>query len=111
MSAGAWAVKKLGGEEWGHIRKLIIDPLTRQLSFADILVAQTKQVVRLPWSYLEVKQDGIFLKPATQSGATAMPPTDQSLVALDVPTNVPGKLRPTKTASPFRPNPGSRSRP
>ena len=50
MNTQTWTVKKPGGEDLGCIRKLIIDSHTRQLTFADIALTQTNQLVRLPWT-------------------------------------------------------------
>ncbi|HKN86851.1 MAG TPA: hypothetical protein VJV04_08335 [Nitrospiraceae bacterium] len=89
-----WVVKKPGGEEWGSIRNLIIDPNSRQLSYADVAVIQTNQVVRLPWTDIEVTHEGIFLKrthmPLLNTAPCPSIPT--SLDILAVPIRVPGKI-------------------
>jgi hypothetical protein len=93
MSTEDWIVKKLGGEEWGSIRNLIIDSDSRQLSYADIALTQTNEVVRLPWTDLEITHEGIFLKPTHMPLNTATcssHPT--SLDILPVPIRVPGKI-------------------
>jgi len=89
-----WVVKKPGGEEWGSIRNLIIDSNSRELSYADIAVIQTNQVVRLPWAAMEVTHEGIFLKrthtPLLNEAPYSSNPT--SLDILAVPIRVPGKI-------------------
>lgn len=94
MKGQTWTVKKSGGEDVGCIRKLIIDSHTRQLTFADIALAQTNQLVRIPWEHLDVRQDGIFLKLSDQSLTASQPPSPNitSLDTLEVPIQIPGKL-------------------
>jgi hypothetical protein len=94
MHLKSWIVKKAGGEDWGCIKKLLIDSRTRQLSYADVALNQNNQIVRVPWSELEVRQEGIFLK------AMDLPPVSatncsspfSSLDILEVPTHVAGKI-------------------
>lgn len=89
-----WVVKEPGGEEWGSIRNLIIDSKSRQLSYADVAVIQTNQVVRLPWTDIDVTPEGIFLKrthtPLVNTAPSSSNPT--SLDILPVPIRVPGKI-------------------
>jgi hypothetical protein len=94
MSREDWVVKKLCGEEWGSIRNLIIDSDSRQLSYADVALTQTNEVVRLPWTDLEITHEGIFLKrahsPYVNTATCFFHPT--SLDILAVPIRVPGKI-------------------
>jgi hypothetical protein len=94
MNMDAWIVKKAGGEELGSIRKLIIDSNTRQLSYADVALTQTNQLVRLPWTELDVRHEGIFLKPThlPLENAVNCPSHAASLDVLEVPIRVPGKI-------------------
>ena len=97
MNMETWVVKKAGGEELGYIRKLIIDSKTRQLSYADVALTQTSQLVRLPWTELEVRHEGIFLKSAHVAFENAMncpshPAHPASRDVLEVPIRVPGKI-------------------
>lgn len=89
-----WVVKKPNGEEWGNIRNLIIDTNSRQLSYADVAVIQSNQLVRLAWTDIEVTHEGIFLKQAHLPLANTMPcgSNPASLDILAVPTRVPGKI-------------------
>jgi len=104
MNTQTWTVKKPGGEDLGCIRKLIIDSHTRQLTFADIALTQTNQLVRLPWTELEARQDGIFLKlnEASLGTAVASPATETtSLDTLEVPIQVPGKIGQSRRVHPL----------
>jgi len=88
-----WVVKRLGGKEWGSIRSLIIDSTSRQLSYADVALTETNQVVRLPWSDLEVTHEGIFLKSTHIPLNTIMCSAQSaSLDILKVPIRIPGKI-------------------
>jgi hypothetical protein len=61
MNTDTWVVRTLGGEEWGFIKRLIIDPITRQIKEADIILAETGKVVRIPWDNLDLQSEGIRL--------------------------------------------------
>src|SRR5687768_18470943 len=94
MNMGTWIVKNAGGEELGSIRKLMIDSNTRQLSYADMALTQTNQLVRLPWTELDVRHEGIFLKSTHLPPMNALncPSRDASLDVLDVPIRITGKI-------------------
>jgi hypothetical protein len=94
MNMGTWIVKNAGGEELGSIRKLMIDSNTRQLSYADVALTQTNQLVRLPWTELDVRHEGIFLKSTHLPLMNALncPSRDASLDVLDVPVRITGKI-------------------
>lgn len=64
MNTDAWVVRTLGGEEWGFIKRLIIDPMTRQIKEADVILAETGKVVRIPWDNLDLQNEGIKLSVA-----------------------------------------------
>ncbi|WP_447986201.1 hypothetical protein [Nitrospira sp. Nam74] len=94
MNTDNWIVKKAGGEEFGSIRKLIIDSNTRELSYADVMLAQTNELVRLPWTELDVRHEGIFLKPThlpVENDVNA-PSHPGSLDVLDIPIKMAGKI-------------------
>jgi hypothetical protein len=61
MSAANWIVKNQKGEEWGLIRRLIIESATRQISYADVILMDTGRLVRIPWDTLLVRTGGIML--------------------------------------------------
>jgi len=94
MHTEDWIVKKRGGEKWGRIRNLIIDSNSRQLAYADVTVIQTNQLVRLPWTDMEVTHEGIFLKRAhvlsLDSARCASVPTSLDILAVPIP--VAGKI-------------------
>lgn len=94
MNMDTWIVKNAGGEELGSIRKLIIDSNTRQLSYADVALTQTNQLVRLPWTELDVRHEGIFLKPTHLPLVNAVncPSHAASLDVLEVPIRIAGKI-------------------
>lgn len=61
MSAESWIVKTLAGEEWGFVKRLILDSVTRQISYADVILSGTGRLIRIPWESFEVQNDGIKL--------------------------------------------------
>jgi hypothetical protein len=64
MNTDTWVVRTLGGEEWGFIKRLIIDPTTRQIKEADIILAETGKVMRIHWDNLDLQSEGIRLRVA-----------------------------------------------
>ncbi len=62
MGTDKWIVNNVAGEEWGIIKRLILDSATRQISFADVVLADSGQLIRLPWENFEVKTQGITLR-------------------------------------------------
>lgn len=110
MSVDTWVVKKAGGEELGSIRKLIIDSNTRQLSYAEVALTQTNQLVRLAWTELDVRYEGIFLKPTHLPLVNAVncPSQAASLDVLEVPLGIAGKIGHSRpNLSPSGPSPKS----
>ena len=75
MNTETWVVRTLGGEEWGFIKRLIIDPMTRQIKEADVILAETGKVVRIPWDSLDLQSEGIRLSvaPGDVHANTAIP--------------------------------------
>jgi hypothetical protein len=61
MGAENWILKTQNGEEWGLIKRLIIDSATRQISYADVIVMETGRLVRIPWDSVLVQREGITL--------------------------------------------------
>ena len=61
MSTEKWIVKTLGGEEWGFVKRLIINSVTRQISHADVILSETGRLIRIPWESFEVRDEGIIL--------------------------------------------------
>jgi hypothetical protein len=61
MGTDNWIVKTVGGEEWGFIKRLIIDSATRQISYADVIFADTGRLIRIPWEHFELQNEGIRL--------------------------------------------------
>jgi len=69
MGSDKWIVNNRAGEEWGLITRLILDSVTRQISYADVVVIQTGHVARIPWDGFEIRDQGITLgMPEAQIG-------------------------------------------
>jgi hypothetical protein len=64
MSADNWVVKTAGGREWGFVKRLLLNSVTRQISHADVVVADTGRLVRLPWESFDLIHEGIRLRVA-----------------------------------------------
>ena len=62
MRTENWIVKTLDGQEWGFVKRLIINSVTRQISHADVILSETGRLIRIPWESIEVRDDGIYLK-------------------------------------------------
>ncbi|MGQ0810611.1 MAG: hypothetical protein ACT4OO_05225 [Nitrospiraceae bacterium] len=83
MSTENWIVKTLGGEEWGFIKRLIIDSATRQISHADVILADTGRLMRIPWEHFELQNEGFRLGiPDGQANASAMRPSEVRLAGI-----------------------------
>ena len=61
MGSDNWIVSNRAGEEWGLITRLILDSVTRQINYADVVVIQTGHVARIPWEGFDIRPDGITL--------------------------------------------------
>lgn len=61
MSSESWIVKTVSGEEWGFVKRLILDSGTKQISHADVVLSDTGRLLRIPWESFEVQNDGIRL--------------------------------------------------
>lgn len=73
MSTENWIVKTLGGEEWGFVKRLILDSVTKQISHADVILSNTGRLIRIPWEKLDVRDEGIKLSvPEGQIDANAV---------------------------------------
>ena len=80
-----WIVNNLAGEEWGIIKRLIIDSTTRQISYADVVLADSGQLIRLTWESFEVRTEGITLRlPEGQVIGNAMSAGQGRTVAMDL---------------------------
>ena len=64
MNQHYWVVKTSDGDEWGRISRLIIDPTTRQIVFADVILNDTGRLVRarLAWDSFDIGRDGVVLR-------------------------------------------------
>jgi hypothetical protein len=61
MSAEHWIVTKPSGEEWGIIKRLCIDPTTKQITYADVILGETGRLVHVPWENFHVQKERITL--------------------------------------------------
>ncbi|MCS6297404.1 MAG: hypothetical protein H8K09_14320 [Nitrospira sp.] len=61
MGSDQWIVSNRAGEQWGLITRLILDTVTRQINYADVVVIQTGHVARIPWDGFEIRDQGITL--------------------------------------------------
>ncbi len=61
MGSDQWIVSNRAGEEWGLITRLVLDTVTRQINYADVVVIQTGHVARIPWDGFEIRDRGITL--------------------------------------------------
>lgn len=61
MNTQTWMVRTSRGEEWGFIKRLIIDPMTRQIKEADVILAETGKAIRMSWEHFELEAEGIRL--------------------------------------------------
>jgi hypothetical protein len=69
MNDQHWTVWRPTGEEWGHIRRLVIDPSTKQIGSADVILTDTGRFVRVPWETFEIADQRIIL---TGTGQVSM---------------------------------------
>lgn len=77
MSTENWIVKTIGGDEWGFVKRLVLSSVTRQISHADVIVAATGRLIRLPWESFDVAKEGIKLRvPDGQAHSGAPRPSD-----------------------------------
>jgi hypothetical protein len=61
MQNKPWIVKKRSGETWGQIRKVVIDPATRQIVSVDVLLNDIGGLVRVSWASLRIQNEDIVL--------------------------------------------------
>ncbi len=80
MNTEIWTVKTVGGEEWGFVKRIIIDSVTRQISHADVILSETGRLIRIPWENFEVRNEGIFISmPEGQVNGNAIRPSGVGL--------------------------------
>jgi hypothetical protein len=75
MSHGPWTVKTRSGAIWGKIHRVIIDSSSRQILCIDVML-DNAQLIRVPWTSLEVGDDEIVLGTSEGDIHTAMRPLD-----------------------------------
>jgi hypothetical protein len=80
VSAQTWIVKSGIGTDWGLIKRLIIDRQSRQISYVDLVVVHTGEVVRLPWDTFEIRSEEIRLR-MSEAQASARSARVSELVA------------------------------
>lgn len=88
MNMETWIVTTRMGEEWGCIKRLILDSATKQISHADVVVAGTGDIIRIPWDKFEIQEEGFRLTSAHRDvealggGRATLKPT--GAVAMDL---------------------------
>lgn len=93
MNAETWTVKTCGGLEWGCIKKIIIDATNREISFVDVLISETQQTVRLPWSSLDLRQEGFYLNSSKPPLIGTAYDNSAAIVTVNVPSQILNRLR------------------
>jgi len=61
MSPEHWVVKTPTGEKCGYIKRLLIHSITKQITYADVILSATGQLARIPWEHLNVQGEQIML--------------------------------------------------
>jgi hypothetical protein len=88
MGAQNWIVKNGGGTDWGLIKRLVINPGTRQINYADVFVIHTGHIARIPWDNFDVRSEGIMLRIAESqvvaSGITTSDTVSEEVVSINV---------------------------
>lgn len=62
MNSEQWEVKNRKKEKWGSIKKLIINPATRRIVSADVVLTRTDRLLRVPWENFTIIRDNIVLR-------------------------------------------------
>ena len=73
MAGQDWIIKN-GSDDWGLIKRLVINSGTRQINFVDVFVIHTASIARFPWDSFAISNDGITLnipEPQVAAGGTA----------------------------------------
>ncbi|MER3424673.1 MAG: hypothetical protein C4293_17075 [Nitrospiraceae bacterium] len=52
---------------------MILDPATRQIASADVVLADTGRLVRVPWRSSTIQHDGILLSTAESQAEATVP--------------------------------------
>ena len=74
-------VYKRTGKPWGHLSRVLLDPVTHTPLAAEVILP-FGQTERVPWTYLDARGDGYRLKVGT--GELALFPTGTASLMLDV---------------------------
>ena len=80
MQNKPWVVKKPSGEIWGQIRKVVIDPATREIVSVDILLDDRGSLVRVPWTSLRIEnEDAVFCTSERETETTIIGTSEASV--------------------------------
>jgi hypothetical protein len=87
MAGQDWIVKS-GSADWGLIKRLVINPGTRQINYVDVFVIHTASIARYPWDNFAISNEGITLSipepQATDAGMASAEVQTGSVVSINV---------------------------
>ena len=76
MAGQDWIIKN-GSDDWGLIKRLVINPGTRQINYVDVFVINTACIARFPWDSFSISNEGITLSiPEAQAAAGEIATTE-----------------------------------
>ncbi|WHZ15109.1 MAG: hypothetical protein OJF52_001950 [Nitrospira sp.] len=73
MKSEHWAVKTRDMEIWGNIKRLVIDPVTRRIVSADVLLSNSGRLLRVPWENFRIVHQDIILRVPENQVHVAIP--------------------------------------
>jgi len=73
MKNEPWAVKTRDKETWGNIKRLVIDPATKRIVAADVLLSHSGRLLRVPWENFRIVHQDIILRVPTNQVPAAAP--------------------------------------
>ena len=57
-----WTVKMSNRKSWGKITRLIINPTTKRIVSADVLLTASGRQLRVPWNKFQIARGRILLR-------------------------------------------------
>ena len=87
MAGQDWIIKK-GSDDWGLIKRLVINSGTKQINYVDVFVIHTASIARYPWDNFAISNEGITLSiPEAEAAAAGLATTEVpagSVVSINV---------------------------